>query len=221
MKKSALAVSLSLALSVFAISAYADVQKIEVGSTDENLSISPDNQQGVWYSATSDSSVEFVGAGEKQYSLTFDKTNKGTSTFLKAEGNDASVLVHNLDRLEFKAGYSSWAREDSSIAIVTSKGGTATFDNINTVQLGTAEAPLWVDQIVHANWAGGNVKFSNIGTFNAHAIFTAFLIQAQPDNFPSLIFENINEVNINAGTGRNGIQIAASGTPESSETFFL
>lgn len=58
---------------------------------------------------------------------------------------------------------------------------------------------MQVDQIIHQNWNGGDVTFKNIGTLNAYAQKTAFLIQSQPNNFAALNINNVDVVNIMVG----------------------
>lgn len=91
---------------------------------------------------------------------------------------------------------------------MSANGGTVTFDNIDTVQLGTADNPLKVDQIVHENWGGGDITFSNIGILNAYSATTGFMVQPQSG---TLHLTNIDTVNI-VGQGMYGISLTANTT---------
>ena len=162
-----------------------------------------------WYNASSNKSYVFSGDEAKSFNLIFKNESAKTDSFLKAVGDGASIVVKNLDSLEFLTTTALNSVPNNNNPIITSNGGTVTFDNINYVKFGTADTPLQVDQIAHLNWNGGDVTFSNIGTLDAYSQSTSFLVQSQPNNFPTLKFEKIETVNINAG--RNlGIQIAAS-----------
>ncbi|WP_417221359.1 autotransporter outer membrane beta-barrel domain-containing protein, partial [Sutterella wadsworthensis] len=141
-----------------------------------------------------------------------------TDSFLRAEGDGASIVVKNLDSLEFLTTTALKSDRNNNNPIITSNGGTVTFDNINHVKFGNAETPLQVDQIAHLNWNGGDVKFSNIGTIDAYSRGTAFMVQSQPKAFPSLIFENVDTVNIHSDE-RIGIQIAASSTIDQTKQY--
>lgn len=179
---------------------------------DGDTPLIKNNDDAEWYTATSATSYVFAGDEAKSFKLTFKNENAKTDSFLKAEGDGASIVVKNLDTLEFLTPtklQSDPSKYNNNNPIITRSGGTITFDNINHVKFGTADTPLQVDQIAHLNWNGGDVTFSNIGTLDAYSQSTSFLVQSQPNNFPTLKFEKIGTVNINAG--RNlGIQIAAS-----------
>ena len=172
-----------------------------------------------WFKAGANQSIVFSGDEKKSYSLTFDNKQTVTDSFLKAEGSNASILVKNLDVLEFKTTKKMASKPNNNNPILTSSGGSVTFDNINRVQFGTQDAPLQVDQIIHQNWNGGDVTFKNIKTFNAYASRTAFMIQSQPNNFAALNIENVDDVNIVGGNARYGIQIAASATTDLNESY--
>ena len=68
------------------------------------------------------------------------------------------------------------------------------------------------------NWNGGDVKFSNIGTIDAYSRGSTFMIQSSSENFPSLIFEDVDTVNIHSSTNI-GIQIAASSDIDQSKQY--
>lgn len=178
---------------------------------DKDTSLIKNNDNAEWYTATAAKSYVFAGDEAKSFKLTFENKSEKTDYFLKAEGTGASIVVKNLDILEFLNPTKLASKPNNNDPIMTSNGGTVTIDNINHVKFGTADAPLQVDQIAHLNWNGGDLTFSNIGTLDAYSRSTSFLIQSQPNNFPTLKFEKIGTVNINAGTNL-GIQIAASNT---------
>lgn len=178
---------------------------------DKDTSLIKNNDNAEWYTATAAKSYVFAGDEAKSFKLTFENKSEKTDYFLKAEGTGASIVVKNLDILEFLNPTKLASKPNNNDPIMTSSGGTVTIDNINHVKFGTADAPLQVDQIAHLNWNGGDLTFSNIGTLDAYSRSTSFLIQSQPNNFPTLKFEKIGTVNINAGTNL-GIQIAASNT---------
>ena len=177
-----------------------------------------------WYTVGSNQILEFVGDEAKSYDLTFENKANTTDVFLKAEGANALISFKNLNSLVFSTPVEFTNVKDSNNSnhrnpIITSNGGSLVFDSINTVQFGTEDAPLQVDQIIHQNWNGGDVTFKNIGTLNAYAQKTAFLIQSQPNNFAALNINNVDVVNINGGAERNGIQISASAETNLSETY--
>ncbi|WP_240907746.1 autotransporter outer membrane beta-barrel domain-containing protein [Sutterella wadsworthensis] len=171
-----------------------------------------------WYNATTNKSYVFSGDEAKSFNLIFKNESAKTDSFLRAEGDGASIVVKNLDSLEFLTTTALKSDRNNNNPIITSNGGTVTFDNINHVKFGNAETPLQVDQIAHLNWNGGDVKFSNIGTIDAYSRGTAFMVQSQPKAFPSLIFENVDTVNIHSDE-RIGIQIAASSTIDQTKQY--
>lgn len=171
-----------------------------------------------WYNATTNNSYVFSGDEAKSFNLIFKNESAKTDSFLKAEGDGASIVVKNLDSLEFLTTTALKSDRNNNNPIITSNGGTVTFDNINHVKFGTAETPLQVDQIAHLNWNGGDVKFSNIGTIDAYSRGSTFMIQSSSKNFPSLIFEDVDTVNIHSSTNI-GIQIAASSDIDQSKQY--
>lgn len=171
-----------------------------------------------WYNATTNNSYVFSGDEAKSFNLIFKNESAKTDSFLKAEGDGASIVVKNLDSLEFLTTTALKSDRNNNNPIITSNGGTVTFDNINYVKFGTAETPLQVDQIAHLNWNGGDVKFSNIGTIDAYSRGSTFMIQSSSKNFPSLIFEDVDTVNIHSSTNI-GIQIAASSDIDQSKQY--
>lgn len=171
-----------------------------------------------WYNATTNKSYVFSGDEVKSFNLIFKNESAKTDSFLRADGDGASIVVKNLDSLEFLTTTALKSDRNNNNPIITSNGGTVTFDNINHVKFGTAETPLQVDQIAHLNWNGGDVKFSNIGTIDAYSRGSTFMIQSSSENFPSLIFEDVDTVNIHSSTNI-GIQIAASSDIDQSKQY--
>lgn len=195
------------------------------GVSAESINIDKDTSPFVkstdaseWYNATTNKSYVFSGDEAKSFNLIFKNESAKTDSFLRAEGDGASIVVKNLDSLEFLTTTALKSDRNNNNPIITSNGGTVTFDNINHVKFGNAETPLQVDQIAHLNWNGGDVKFSNIGTIDAYSRGTAFMVQSQPKAFPSLIFENVDTVNIHSDE-RIGIQIAASSTIDQTKQY--
>ena len=163
-----------------------------------------------WFYAGANQTTYIKGAGDRNYSLTLNNTIAGTDSFLKAEGAGAKIEVSNLDNFVFQTDSEFSSVSNNNNPLITSSGGSITFDNINHVQFGTADKPLQVDQVSHQNWNGGDVAFRNIDKVDVYANKTAFLIQSQDNNFAALRFENVGEVNISGGARRIGIQIGAT-----------
>lgn len=203
----------------------ASLMTVGGGVNAESINIDKDTSPFVkstdaseWYNATTNKSYVFSGDEAKSFNLIFKNESAKTDSFLRAEGDGASIVVKNLDSLEFLTTTALKSDRNNNNPIITSNGGTVTFDNINHVKFGTAETPLQVDQIAHLNWNGGDVKFSNIGTIDAYSRGTAFMVQSQPKAFPSLVFENVDTVNIHSDE-RIGIQIAASSTIDQTKQY--
>lgn len=203
----------------------ASLMTVGGGVSAESINIDKDTSPFVkstdaseWYNATTNKSYVFSGDEAKSFNLIFKNESAKTDSFLRAEGDGASIVVKNLDSLEFLTTTALKSDRNNNNPIITSNGGTVTFDNINHVKFGNAETPLQVDQIAHLNWNGGDVKFSNIGTIDAYSRGTAFMVQSQPKAFPSLIFENVDTVNIHSDE-RIGIQIAASSTIDQTKQY--
>ena len=203
----------------------ASLMTVGGGVNAESINIDKDTSPFVkstdaseWYNATTNKSYVFSGDEVKSFNLIFKNESAKTDSFLRADGDGASIVVKNLDSLEFLTTTALKSDRNNNNPIITSNGGTVTFDNINHVKFGTAETPLQVDQIAHLNWNGGDVKFSNIGTIDAYSRGSTFMIQSSSENFPSLIFEDVDTVNIHSSTNI-GIQIAASSDIDQSKQY--
>ena len=147
----------------------ASLMTVGGGVNAESINIDKDTSPFVkstdaseWYNATTNKSYVFSGDEVKSFNLIFKNESAKTDSFLRADGDGASIVVKNLDSLEFLTTTALKSDRNNNNPIITSNGGTVTFDNINHVKFGTAETPLQVDQIAHLNWNGGDVKFSNI-----------------------------------------------------------
>lgn len=74
--------------------------------------------------------------------------------------------------------------------------------DIETVNFGTAEKSMDVDQIVHAAWNGKEVVFKDIGTLNMYNKGAVMNVHSQSEDGPTATFEKIGTVNIANTQGR-------------------
>ena len=215
MKKTILSVAVASAFVLVSNCSLAEtaqtVEKIEF--TDGQVITGPKDSAGNVYVAGANTTKLFEGTSKE--TLSFNNTDQLYNSYVKAEGANAQIIFKDLKELNFKTDF-KFANQASNNnnPVIASSGGSVVVQNIETVNFGTAEKSMDVDQIVHANWNGKEVVFKDIGTLNMYNTGSVMNVHSSSDKGPTALFENIETVNI-ANTQKPGnmaIQLFGQGS---------
>lgn len=196
MKKSMLSVAVSSALVLVSQASFAEAGQTVNTVTDDQVITGPrDENTGNVIVATANQTIIYEGT--KAETLTFNNLDTKYNSYVKAEGSNAQIVFKDLKTLNFKTDYKfSNTSKNNNNPIISSSGGSVVVQDIETVNFGTAEKSMDVDQIVHANWNGKEVVFKDIGTLNMYNNGAVMNVSSSKEDGPTATFENIGTVNI-------------------------